>query len=241
MNINMTDDIFITSPYEYQGYHVPRVTEILSKMVSEDYLMYWAQKMGRAGKDIDELRDSAADKGTIVHGFCENFLRYRMLPDFSILPYEHRRMCTNAFYGFMLWMDNINNNYHWKPLMIEQSISCDLYGGTLDALLEIGGKKYLIDFKTSNYISWKYTLQLAAYRRALREVYGIDVDGCCILRMEKYKKTHPEEMMFNLDDPQMRSYMDTCEALFVNLAMSYWQRNAVENEYKNITGMRVKE
>jgi hypothetical protein len=235
-----SDDVFAGSPYKFQGIHVPRVTEILSKMVSEDYLMYWAQKMGRYNKDIDQVRDSAADKGTIVHQFCEDFLRYRFLPDYSTIPQEYRKMCMNAFHGFMMWINNINDNYQWKPLMIEHPVCCDLYGGTLDALLLIGGKTYLIDFKTSNYLSWKYTLQVAAYRRVLREIYGIDVDGCCILRLDKYRKTHPEEMMFDLSDPQMRGYMDSCEALFVNLAMAYWQRMMVENEYKNITGMRVK-
>ena len=73
----MDNEIFGTSPYINNGIHVPRVTEILSKMLSEDYLMYWAQKMGRVGKDIDDIRGSAADKGTIVHSFCEEFLRYR--------------------------------------------------------------------------------------------------------------------------------------------------------------------
>ena len=76
-------ELFADSPYTYNGVHVPRVTEILGSMLTEEYLMYWAQKMGRYGKNIDDLRDSAADKGTIVHSFCEEFLRYRYLPDFS--------------------------------------------------------------------------------------------------------------------------------------------------------------
>lgn len=230
---------FDTSPYVNNGIHVPRVTEILSKMLSEDYLMYWAQKMGRYGKDIDDLRDSAADKGTIIHSFCEEFLRYRCLPDFSTVPTQYRKQCMNAFYGFMLWIDNINQNYHWKPIMIEHPLVCDLYGGTCDAVLEIGGKNYLIDFKSSNQMSFKYTLQLSAYWDVLINKYGLDIAGCCVLRFNKYKKDHPEEMMFNLEDPAMLTYMTSCRDLFITLAKAYWQRMAAENEYKNLTGMRV--
>ena len=236
----MDNEIFDTSPYINNGIHVPRVTEILSKMLSEDYLMYWAQKMGRFGKDIDDLRDSAAEKGTIVHSFCEDFLRYRMLPDYNQVPYEYRKQAKNAFYGFMLWMDNINRNYQWKPVMIEHHLVCDLYGGTCDAVLEIGGKNYLIDFKTSNYLSFKYTLQVAAYWDILVNQYHMDIAGLCILRFEKYKKCDPEEMMFNLEDPKMFSYISSCRDLFINLAAAYWQRMKMENEYKNLTGMRLK-
>lgn len=236
----MDNEIFDTSPYINNGIHVPRVTEILSKMLSEDYLMYWAQKMGRVGKDIDDIRDSAADKGTIVHSFCEEFLRYRCLPDFNQVPYEYRKQAKNAFHGFMLWITNINNNYFWKPIMVEQHLVCDLYGGTCDAVLEIGGKNYLIDFKTSNYMSFKYSLQLAAYWDILVNKYGLDIAGCCVLRFDKYRKTDPEEMMFNLEDPQMFSYISSCRDLFITLAKAYWQRMQMESEYKNITGMRLK-
>ena len=61
-----------------------------------------------------------------------------------------------------------------------------------------------------------------------------------MLRFDKYRKTDPEEMMFNLEDPQMFSYISSCRDLFITLAKAYWQRMQMESEYKNITGMRLK-
>ena len=97
----------------------------------------------------------------------------------------------------------------------------------------------MIDFKTSNYLSFKYTLQVAAYWDILVNQYNMDIAGLCILRFDKYKKCDPEEMMFNLEDPAMLTYMTSCKDLFITLAKAYWQRMAAENEYKNLTGMRV--
>lgn len=232
-------ELFVESPYTYNGVHVPRVTEILGSMLTEEYLMYWAQKMGRIHKDIDTMRDTAADKGSIVHEMCENFLRYRMLPNFDAVPQIFRKQCRNAFDGFLIWINNLEANGHfWKPLMLEVPVVNELYGGTLDCLMQIDDKIYLLDFKTSNQLSWKYCLQVAAYRKSLRELHGIVVDGCCVLRFDKYSRTFPEEMMYDCHDRIMGDFMDQCEALFVNIAQAYWQRAQVEREYKRLTGLK---
>ena len=233
-------ELFPDSPYSYGGSNVPRVTHILSEMLHEDALMGWAYKMGTMGRDIDDIKDDAADKGSIVHAMCEYFLRYRMfmqIPDGT--PYRARRECQNAFNSFLLWIDNINNNHMWKPLVLEEPLICELFGGTMDALLQIDDGIYLIDFKTSNFLNYKYCLQVAAYRYMLRVTRGIEVDGCCVLRLEKRKKNcFPEEMFFDLHDKEMKSFMDNCEAMFINIANGYWQRAQTEAQYKCITGKR---
>ena len=233
-------DLFPDSPYVYGGSHVPRVTHILSEMLHEEALMDWAFKMGKVGQDINTIKDHAADKGTIVHSMCEYFLRYRMIPSVpEDLPYMPKRECQNAFNSFMLWISNINANHMWRVLALEEPLVCDKFGGTMDALLEIDGRIYLIDFKTSNFLNYKYCLQVAAYRYMLRITRGIEVDGCCVLRLEKKKKNcFPEEMFFDLHDKEMKSFMDNCEAMFLNTAEAYWQRAQTESQYKCITGKR---
>lgn len=228
-------ELFEDSPYIYNGMHVPRVTEILGKMLAEDYLMKWAHKMGSIHKDMDAVRDAAADTGTLVHKIIEDFLRYRMLPDFNLVPGNHRRLCRNCFDGFLLWITNIENcGLFWRPLLIEHTIVTPLYGGTLDLLIEIGGRNYLIDFKTSHQMSWKYCLQLAAYWSAL----SMPVDGCMVIRFNKYKPCFPEEMVFDFDNNDMYEFIKSCSALFTNIASAYWGRASVEFNYKNITGLR---
>ena len=232
-------ELFPDSPYEYGGSKVPRVTHILSEMLHEDALMDWAQKMGSCGRDIEDIKQIAADKGSVVHSMCEYFLRYRMImPIPDDITGGMKKECKNAFDSFLLWIENIHTNHFYKPIALEMPLSCDLFGGTLDALLEIDGRIYLIDFKTSNFLNYKYCLQVAAYRYMLK-LNGIEPDGCCILRLEKRRRNcFPEEMFFDLHNDEMRNFMDNCEAMFLNIAQAYWQRVYTEMQYKHITGKR---
>lgn len=47
MNLLLSDISFEESPYMYGSNYVPRVTSILSDMLHEEYLMRWANYMGR--------------------------------------------------------------------------------------------------------------------------------------------------------------------------------------------------
>lgn len=237
-------DLFVGSPYMYGDRCVPRVTEILSAMLHEEYLMNWAEKMGRFHRDRAEILESAADIGTLVHAACETFLKTRWISTFDMKYIDRDRntvkKCRNAFNSFLNWIDNLNKNYFWKPVYVEHHLVTPCYGGTLDALLEIGGKLYLIDFKTSNQLSYKYILQLAAYRYALRLLYSIDVDGCIVLRLDKYRaNSFPEEMMIDLSDPTMAQFMNECEIMFMDLVSAYYNRLYVERYYMSITGKKA--
>ena len=39
----------------------------------------------------------------------------------------------------------------------------------MDGCYEINGRKYIVDYKTSNHVTFRYFLQIAAYRYILRE------------------------------------------------------------------------
>lgn len=232
-------DLFIGSPYQYNGRCVPRVTEILSAMLHEEYLLDWAEKMGSIHKSRADILENAADKGTIVHDACELFLRTRWAVNFDDLDRDKntKRQCKNAFNSFLNWIYNLDKNYFWKPVMIEHPLITPYFGGKLDALLEIGGKLYLIDFKTSNQLSYKYILQVAAYRYALRTIYNICPDGCCILRLDKYHtNSFPEELMLDINDPMVAPFVDECEHMFLDITSAYYDRMYVERYYKSITG-----
>ena len=62
------------SPYEYEGIKVPRVTHILSEMIHEDYLMDWANYVGRYKRqNHNDIRDHSAYIGTNVHSAIEKY------------------------------------------------------------------------------------------------------------------------------------------------------------------------
>ena len=61
---------------------------------------------------------------------------------------------------------------------------------TVDRIIRMNGKTYLIDIKTSNAIFYQtYWLQLAAYRRLVEVVGGISVDGVGILWLNAKTRT----------------------------------------------------
>ena len=57
----------IISPYHYNNIPVPRVTEILSKTIHEDYIVKWANYLGFKHLNYQDELDKYANIGTITH------------------------------------------------------------------------------------------------------------------------------------------------------------------------------
>ena len=217
------------SDYRYNGIRVPRVTHILSSMLHDDYLIPWANAMGLYKHlKYDEIMDKATGIGSIVHNSIEDFLQHGKDIDYSTVPEEYKREVYNAYSAFRSWWSTIET-HDYKILLEEYTIVCKYYGGTLDLLIEIDGKIYLLDFKTSNHLSYKYFLQLAAYRRALFYEMNINIDGCILLQLNKRSKTYNEVMLF-MDNITDAEYMRRCDAMFMTLAYGYHQRQAIEDQ-----------
>lgn len=221
--------------YTYENYNVPRVTEILSAMLHEDYLMGWANAMGLyKRKKYTEILNTSANIGTYVHSSIEHFLKDGTIPDYNEYDISLRIRIMNAFNSFLEWWDIIKTN-KIEILMQEQHLVCKYFGGTLDMLIKINDRVYIIDFKTSNHPSYKYFLQLSAYRYMLRNEYGIEVDGVIILMLNK-SKCQFSEMVLDFSNTDHILYMNQCEECFLSLVYAYYNRCIVENGYKNIFG-----
>ena len=83
-----------TDRYKWNGIPVPRVTNIISKTIHEDFLMYWANSLGFKHKGYKKTLDAAADYGTKTHDALEKFLKGEPIPEGT--P-------TNPIDGFKLW------------------------------------------------------------------------------------------------------------------------------------------
>lgn len=226
----------IDSSYQYNGVSVPRVTSILSDMLHEEYLMNWANYMGRV-KHIDHNKFTAnsAHIGTIGHDAIEKFIMTGNIDTFDTESItENRFKARNVLSSFISWWDIINK-HKVEVLMIEQSLSCALYGGTLDMLIRIDGKIYLVDFKTSNHFNYKYHLQTAAYRRMLWLTYGILIDGIIILRLSKDTNGFIEQLL-DLSTYKDLKYIDDCDRCFLSLVYAYHNRQLIEKQYKEYYG-----
>ena len=61
-----------TQPYfNKAGQRLPSVTTIISRFKESGGLIHWAWNLGREGQDYRQVRDEAADAGTLAHAMIE--------------------------------------------------------------------------------------------------------------------------------------------------------------------------
>lgn len=206
------------------GYHVPRVTSILSTMIHSDVLMYWANNLGFKKIKYKEAITKAANIGTEAHYRIELFLKDKL-------------DCTDniPYLGFKSWWDDvISMGNRISVLASEEELVCEWFGGTCDALFTINGKVYLVDFKTSNYVSYKYFLQLAAYKYML-ERQGVRVDGVIVLQLGKEEVGY-NEYLLDFSVKEHIEFMNQCTTTFFSLVYGYYNIKKTEGMYDSIYG-----
>ena len=219
--------------YQYNGVNVPRTTEILSSMLHEDFLTVWANNLGLyQKKKYKEELQNAANKGTYVHDAIENLLKNNIELDLNTVVPGYQIEVSCAYGSFKSWWEIISKR-NVKIIMQEQKLVCPWFGGTLDILIEIDGRVYLLDFKTSNHSSYKYFLQLAAYRYVLRNYYGIEIYGCGVIKLDK-KEIRFEEFILDKSMYDYEDFMSLCENTFLSLVYSYYHRMQVESFYNRL-------
>ena len=203
--------------YHINGRGIPSVTELLSFIDSEG-LIGWANRVGRQGLDNKEVANKAAEFGTTVHESIENYLKGKKYTD---------NVCLDAFKE---WWTGINSCHRVRIIGQEQSIVCEYFAGTYDLLITIDDKPYLIDFKTSNHVGYKYFMQLAAYRYLLYTQKNINIEGCIILQFDK---TEPKYREFNLNfsDPYDYEFIENCHRSFMGLVYTYYNTKLCQRQF----------
>lgn len=144
--------------YYIDGKRIPGCTTIAKQCQDPGGLIHWSWQCGIEGKDYRELRDNAANAGTMAHDAVEAHIRGWDW-DWDG-PKETVQRAQKAFGAFLEWAEHSN----LKPTETEVSLVSKehRFGGTLDAML-IGGKLSLGDWKSSNRIYPEYLIQLAGY------------------------------------------------------------------------------
>lgn len=223
------------SSYTYNQHVVPRVTEIISQMIHEDYIANWANSLGFKHKGYRAALREASEKGTYTHESIECFLKWKLVPDFENIPYMAKDAVYNAYNSFQKWWTCINENNNVEIVYSEKTLSCKWFGGTMDCLLKINGIYWLIDFKTSNHMNYKHWLQISAYRYMLLEECGIELGGCLVLVLNKEKIDFHENIL-DLSNPEHNSFLQNCLDEFMMLTAAFYGRKEIEYEYKEIFG-----
>ena len=140
------------------GTRVPSVTTVLSRYKEAGGLIHWAWDLGKQGKDYREVRDAAADAGTLAHQMIEQWSQGAQ-PSITGDP-EVVKKAEQAFGAFLEWAGQT----HLQIVQSEVSLLSEKhrFGGTLDAML-VNGKLSLGDWKSANAVYSDNLMQLAAY------------------------------------------------------------------------------
>lgn len=233
-------DEYKDSELEFDSYYsyndvkkVPRVTKIISKCIHNDSLMYWANSLGFRHQSYTKTLNKACDIGSECHHHIDMFLQDRSYKLLNVTTSE----VYCAYNSFLKWFNDINRVAAVQILFHEETIVCPYFGGTLDGLYKVNDKVYLVDYKTSNHVTYNYCLQLAAYRYMLRTQLGINIDGCIILQLNKENVSY-NEYVLNFDTPYHLDFINLCENTFLSLTYAYYNITAVESAYNNLEWKR---
>ena len=186
---------------------IPSVTKIIDNIVPV-YLTKWAANEGAAwfkrnaqrGWNLNDEEDvekivrgianahiviskTALDIGKVVHGYIEEVIEWSLgeLSDMPEMPEDEA--AVNSIQAFGKWVRE--NDVEWVATEERIYSKKYKYAGTVDAVAMIDDKFSVIDFKTSKQIYKSYKLQVYAYKQAIEEMYGEEVESCWILRFDK--------------------------------------------------------
>lgn len=151
--------------YKKENTYYPSVTYILSAFPKGSGFEKWLKQNG---EDADSIAFESAESGTKVHKAIEYLLEGKQLNWFDI--------DGNIYYSEQEWKMILAFQEFWTkytPKLIASELhifsNINLYAGTIDLIIEMNGRKWILDIKTSKSLHFTYDLQLASYCEAWNE------------------------------------------------------------------------
>jgi len=170
------------SPYKNKdGVQVPRCTQIIDILgFNKAALIGWAKKFGQKATEIS---NKSLEIGTLTHKLIEAHIKNTEPPDLSACSFDAITLATNGFDMYQEWEQSNGVDY----LECEYKIISEAYvwGGTADAIINMGGKTYLVDFKTAKGIYADHVVQVAAYLNGIKEEGKYNPEGVIIIHIPK--------------------------------------------------------
>ena len=170
--------------YDIDGDKLPSVTTILSACQTDEKkasLAAWKARLGE--KAADQVRDTAATRGTAMHTFLEGYIDGTGHMDLTPLGRQAAVMANKIIAQGLgdleeVWGQEVTLYYP------------DLYAGATDIVGIYDGQPAIVDFKQSNKPKRRewitdYFEQLAAYAMAHNQVYGTKIQSGVILMCTK--------------------------------------------------------
>jgi hypothetical protein len=197
------------------GEFVPSVTTYL-EAYPKSYAYY--EWLKAAGENADEIRDEAGRRGSVVHGLTE---RYDNGEEVSFLDENGNIGYKVSEWSMFEKYVEFRSKHKTAIIHNELNIVSEAYkmGGTIDRVMQINNKLYLVDIKTSNAVHNHYWLQLAAYKKMLEEKQpDLKLDGVAILWLNAKTRTDGKNGAVQGKGWQLCTCEDVAELV------KYWNR-----------------
>lgn len=188
--------------YWLDGEFVPSVTAILEEAGPVGYALkkYFQDS---TPEDIREKSKDSLKFGSLVHNTIERLL-YGEEINLLAPEYNHTKLKKHLM-SFHNWFHEFKPDVHSIQTELMVGSRKYKYAGTLDLACKRNGELWIIDFKTSAGIYPNYERQIAAYKEAYQEMFGVKVDHTAILRTGTQ---HKKKFEFKETEKPFDSFLD---------------------------------
>lgn len=171
--------------FDEAGNAIPSVTTILEAYPKGAAFYDWLKKNG---EDSDTIRDEAGRKGSLVHSLTELYDRGE---EVGLIDADGGIAFKMIEWAMFERYVEFRSRFPFDIIHTELSLVSSKLGfaGTLDRVVEMNGKRILLDIKTSGSIWPSYWLQLAAYKELLKEITTNPIDEVAVLWLNAKTKT----------------------------------------------------
>lgn len=177
--------------YRRNGAYYPSITHVLGCYPKSVFFENWLKKVGYAA---DYILKKAGEEGTEVHDLIDRYLNKEELN--FLLVNGRPAYSPDVWQMFLRFVDFWEE---YKPTLIETEVhlfSDEIkVAGTCDLVCLIDGKRWIIDYKTSNHISSTYELQTAVYGKCYEECFNEKIDKFGILWLKSSKRKASKKKM----------------------------------------------
>ena len=205
--------------YDIDGDKLPSVTTILSATQSPEKkasLEAWKLKMG--DKAADEIRDTAAARGTAMHTYLEHYLDGTGYKDLTPLGRQAETMANRIIESGLgdleeVWGQEVTLYYP------------DLYAGATDLVGIYNGAESIVDYKQTNKPKRRewiedYFVQLAAYAMAHNQVYDTKIQSGVILMCTKDYLFQKFEVSGREFVKHQHAFLRKCDQYYKNVSQA---------------------
>jgi hypothetical protein len=180
--------------YSCDGHTLPSVTTVISATEDQSWLVAWRERVGE--EEANRVSREASTLGTRVHGRIEEKLLERFGDHQLSLLQEPEEggpkgeEDDSLVEAFNPWLEEVED-----CLLTEGSVwwvgeGGKGFAGSFDSLVRWQGEIYVVDYKTTRKQKYRgdwgrAAAQMAAYSRAIRQRYGIEVDRAVVVSVSR--------------------------------------------------------